>query len=128
MTLLPVLDFNEIWLRSAGYIWHVFVVIWYLDKNPNKSIFWIECGNFWKLDKNYWNFIITSSQNVSHNLSKLLCGMNIMPMVFSSESRLKIKEINKTIDLGHRSLDGVPPQRWSSQGCFLSLILNYLIQ
>ena len=32
MTMLPVLDFNEIWLRSAGYIWHVFVVIYFLDK------------------------------------------------------------------------------------------------
>ena len=32
MTKLPVLDFNEIGLRSAEYIWHVFVIIWYLDK------------------------------------------------------------------------------------------------
>ena len=39
-----------------------------------------------------------------------------MPMVFWSESRLKIKETNKTIDLGHRNLDGVPPQRWSKSG------------
>ena len=27
MTKLPVLDCHDIWLRSAGYIWHVFVVI-----------------------------------------------------------------------------------------------------
>ena len=66
-------------------------------------------------DKNYCNLIITSSQNVNHNLSKLLCGINIMPMVFWSESRLKIKT-NTTIDLGHRNLDGVPPQRWSKSG------------
>ena len=26
MTKLPVLDFREIWLRSAGYIGHVFVI------------------------------------------------------------------------------------------------------
>ena len=24
---------DEIWLRSAGYIWHVFVIIRYLDKD-----------------------------------------------------------------------------------------------
>ena len=64
-------------------------------------------------DKNYWNFIITSSHNVNNNLFKLLCGINIMPMVFWSESRLKNKEIYNAIDLGHRTLDGVPPQRWS---------------
>ena len=35
MTKLPVLDFHEIWLRSVGYIWHVFVIIGYLDKDYN---------------------------------------------------------------------------------------------
>ena len=43
MTKLPVLDFHEIWLRSARYIVHVFVIIWYLDKDWNISIFGIEC-------------------------------------------------------------------------------------
>ena len=28
MSKLPVLDFHDIWLRSAGYIWHVF------EENP----------------------------------------------------------------------------------------------
>ena len=32
MTKLPVLDFHDIWLRSAVYIWHLFVIIRYLDK------------------------------------------------------------------------------------------------
>ena len=27
MTKLPVLDFHDIWLRSAVYIWHVFVIV-----------------------------------------------------------------------------------------------------
>ena len=27
MTKLTVLDFHDIWLRSAGYIWHVFVIV-----------------------------------------------------------------------------------------------------
>ena len=36
MTKLQVLDFHEIWLRSAGYIWHVFVIIRYLDKDKNE--------------------------------------------------------------------------------------------
>ena len=29
MTRLPFLDFHEIWLRSAGYIWHVFLIVSY---------------------------------------------------------------------------------------------------
>ena len=28
MTKLPVLDFHDIWLRSAVHIWHVFVIIY----------------------------------------------------------------------------------------------------
>ena len=32
MTELPVLDFHDIWLRSAVYIWHVFVIYDILTK------------------------------------------------------------------------------------------------
>ena len=42
MTMLPVLNFHEICLRLRGYIWHVFVVIWYPDKDENIVIFEIE--------------------------------------------------------------------------------------
>ena len=28
---------------------HVFLVIWYLDKDKNIPIFEIECGRFWKI-------------------------------------------------------------------------------
>ena len=31
----------------------------------------------------------------------MVCGINIMPVVFWSQSRWQIIEINKTIDLGH---------------------------
>ena len=53
----------------------------------------------------YSNFIIVSSKNVNHNLSRWFCGINIMPAVFWSQSRCQIMEINKTITLGHRSLE-----------------------
>ena len=36
MTKLPVLDFHEIWLRSAGYIWRVFVIY---SEEKVKSVF-----------------------------------------------------------------------------------------
>ena len=64
--MFPVLDFHEIWLRLAGYIWHKFVIVLYLDKNI--SIFEIEFGFFFQ--KIYLNFIIVSSENVNHNLSR----------------------------------------------------------
>ena len=38
-------------------------------------------------EKKYLNFIITSSENVNHNLSKWFRDINIMPMVFWSQSR-----------------------------------------
>ena len=57
------------------------------------------------LKKKYWNFIITSSENVNHNLSKWFPGINIMPMVFWIQSRWQMIEINKTIDLGHGNLE-----------------------
>ena len=59
--------------------------------------------NFWK--KKYWNFTITSSENVNHNLSKWFPGIIIMSMVFWIQSRWQIIEINKTIDLGHGNLE-----------------------
>ena len=52
MTMLPVLDFHEIWLISTRYIWHVFMVIWYLDKDWNISNFEIEFGFFVFFTKN----------------------------------------------------------------------------
>ena len=36
MTMLPVLDFQEIWLRSAGYIWHAF---YYYDVLTNAKTY-----------------------------------------------------------------------------------------
>ena len=80
MALLPVLNFNEICLRSRGYIWHVFVIIWYLDKDKNIFIFEIE------FDINMRNFIITSSENVTYNIFKWFCGINVMSVMFWSHS------------------------------------------
>ena len=58
-----------------------------------------------KFLKKYRNSIITSSENVNHNLSKWFRGINIMPLVFWIQSRYQIIEINKTIDLGHGNLE-----------------------
>ena len=54
-TMMPILDFHEIWLISTGYI----------------SIFELEFGLFYKIsEKKYIRFIITSSENENHNSSK----------------------------------------------------------
>ena len=37
-------------------------------------------------EKKYWNFIITSSEYVNHNLSKWFRGINIMPIVYLSQT------------------------------------------
>ena len=55
--------------------------------------------------KKYCNFIITSSENVNHNLSKWFRGINITSVVFWIQSRGQIIEISKTIDLGHGNLE-----------------------
>ena len=39
MTMLPALNYHEILLISRGNIWHVFMQIWYLDKDWNIFIF-----------------------------------------------------------------------------------------
>ena len=48
MTMLPVLNYHAILLKSGRYIWHVFMQIWYLDKDWNIFIFEVEFGNFCK--------------------------------------------------------------------------------
>ena len=46
MTMLPVLNYHEILLKSEGYIWHVFFLqIWYLKKDLNIFIFEVDFGN-----------------------------------------------------------------------------------
>ena len=57
------------------------------------------------LKKKKLNFTLSSSENVNHNLSKWFRGIKIMFMVFWIQSRCKIIEINKTIDLGHGNLE-----------------------
>ena len=46
--------------------------------------------------------MITSSENVNHNLSKWFRGINIINAYGILDS---IKEIIKTIDLGHRNIE-----------------------
>ena len=69
--MLPVLNFHEICLRSRGYIWQVFAIIWYLDKDENIFISEIESLFFFVIsDIKMRNFIITSSENVNYNIFK----------------------------------------------------------
>ena len=51
MTMLPVLNYHAILLKSVRYIWHVFMQIWYLDKDWNIFIFEVEFGNFCKFKR-----------------------------------------------------------------------------
>ena len=51
MTMLPVLNYHAILLKSGRYIWHVFMQIWYLDKDWNIFIFEVEFGNFCKFKR-----------------------------------------------------------------------------
>ena len=51
MTMLPVLNYHAILLKSGRYIWHVFMQIWYLDKDLNIFIFEVEFGNFCKFKR-----------------------------------------------------------------------------
>ena len=51
MTMLLVLNYHAILLKSGRYIWHVFMQIWYLDKDWNISIFEVEFGNFCKFKR-----------------------------------------------------------------------------
>ena len=87
MTILSVLNLLEIWLRSPEYIWYFYVVLWYIDKDKNISIFEIGCGFFCIFLEKILKFIITSSENASHYLSKWFCGTNIMFVVFWNQSR-----------------------------------------
>ena len=75
-----------------------FVVIWYLDKEKTYQSLVLNVDFFLIFEKKNRIFMITSSENVYHNLSKWFFGINIMPMVFWSQSRWQIIEINKTID------------------------------
>ena len=79
MAMLSVLNFHEICLRLRGYIWQVFVIIWYLDKHEKMFIFEID---FFFSDIKMRNFIITSSENVNYKILKWFCGINVMSVMF----------------------------------------------
>ena len=51
MTKLPVWDFHDIWLRSAVYIWYVFVIILYLAKTRTYPSFELNVECFVNLKK-----------------------------------------------------------------------------
>ena len=105
MTTLPVFDFNEILIRPARYMacFCGNMISWQrLQHIDLWNWMWIVLLIF---EKKYWNFIITSSENVNHILYKFSCDINKMPMIFWSQSRWKTIEINTTIDSGHRHLE-----------------------
>ena len=57
MTKLPALDFHEIWLRSVGYIWHVFcdnMISTYLSLEFNVECFVIFCKKILKFYNHFF--------------------------------------------------------------------------
>ena len=82
MTMLPVLNYHAILLKSGRYIWHVFMQIWYLDKDWNIFIFEVELVIFVnlreKIEKCFNHFI--------RKLSNVFYGVSVMPGMFSSQS------------------------------------------